>query len=190
MPYNFKADRGKREESLTNKAAWVFLLGMLLTVFFIGFFLGGLERAIYYDEGVNEIDGFDFSYIFLSSSTHTFIPTAEAYPYSYYQPYHTYYTQYDYDYYDRGYYDRPASTIDRGFALYDYNERPDYWTQWEYTVDWSDPDNWSTTTGKPILNNIGIKVSQNPIIAFNDYETPIVIFTQCKYWVDTFIYGC
>jgi len=185
MPYNFKADRGKREESLTNKAAWVFLLGMLLTVFFIGFFLGGLERAFYYNEGDNEIGGFDVSTILLSSSTHSFIQTAEAYPYSYYNPYHTYYTQYD-----RGYYDKPASQVEYGFALYDYNERPDYWTTWEVSIDWSDPDNWSTTTGKPIINNYGYTVTPRPIIAFNDYETPIVIFTQCKYWVDTFIYGC
>jgi len=187
MPYNFKADRGKKEESLTNNAAWVFLLAMLLTVFFIGFFLGGLERAYYYDEGDNEIDGFSiFNQILLSSSTHTFIPTAEAYPYS---PIWQSYPKY-YDTYDRGYYDKPASYVETGFALYDYDERPDYWETWKVSIDWSDPDNWSTTTGKPVINNYHYTVTQEPIIAFDDYNVDIVIFPQCKYWVDTFIYGC
>jgi len=188
MPYNFKADRGKREERNISIGAGFILIAMLLVSFFLGYTLANLERS-FYDEGNNEIDGFSiFNQILLSSSTHTFIPTAEAYPYSYYNPYHTYYTQYDN--YDRGYYDRPASQVEYGFALYDYDERPDYWTTWEVSIDWSDPDNWSTTTGKPIIKNYGYTVTERPIIAFNDYETPIVIFTQCKYWVDTFIYGC
>jgi len=176
MPYNFKADRGKREESLSTKAAWVFLLGMLLTVFFIGFFLGGLERAFYYNEGDNEIDGFSISQVLLSSSTHTFIPTAEAYPYS---PYSTY-----------NYYNERTKLDNYGFALYDYEERPTYWETWEVSIDWEDPDNWSTITGKPIIDTYSYKVTRNNIIAYDDYNVDIVIFTQCKYWVDTFIYGC
>ena len=110
--------------------------------------------------------------IFFIGYTLATIEMAYAYPYSYYQPYHTYYTQYD------------------NFAYYDYYERPNYWELWEVSIDWEDPDNWSTTTGKPIVDTWSYKVTRNPIIAFNDYETPLVIFTQCQYWVDTFIYGC
>jgi len=183
MPYEFKNDRGKREERNISIGAGFILLAMLLISFFLGYTLANLERSFYYED---EIDGFSIGEILLTSSTHNFIPTAEAYPYSSWQSYPKYYV----DYYDRGYYDRPASYTERSWALYDYDTRPDTWTSWEPTIDWSDPDNWSTTTGKPIINNYGYKITTNPIIAFNDYETPIVIFTQCKYWVDTFIYGC
>jgi len=177
MPYEFKNDRDKRDIPQASRAAYFVLFAMLLVTFFLGYALANLERSLYYEDS---IDGFSVADILLTSSTHTFIPTAEAYPYSYYNPYHTYYTQYDN--YDRGYYDRPAYDYPDNFNYYDYDTRPNYYLNYEFTIDWEDPDNWSPTTGKPILKNWGYKVTEEPIVAFDDYSIGIVIFPSSYYY--------
>jgi len=124
-------------------------------------------------------------FFFFVGYTIASFPYADAYPYSYYQPFDT-----SLGYWDSGYYERPAYDYFDNFAYYNYDERPNYWEHWEFSIDWEDPDNWSSTTGLPIIKEYSYIVTQQPIIAFDPYSTPIVIYPQCQYWVDTFIYGC
>jgi len=115
--------------------------------------------------------------IFFIGYTLATIEMAYAYPYSYYQPFTTYYTQYDYGYYDNGYYERAASSYYNNFYYYDYDTRPTTYEYWEFTIDWDDSDNYSTSTGLPIIENWSYNVYVEPIPQYSDY------------WVDTFIYG-
>jgi len=97
---------------------------------------------------------------------------ADAYPYSYYQPFDT-----SLGYWDSGYYERPAYDYFDNFYYYDYDIRPTTYQYYEFTIDWEDPDNWSSSTGLPIIETWSYKVYTEPIAQYNDY------------WVDTFIYG-
>jgi len=167
---------GRTKDTL---AGFLFIGGLMLFFFFVGYTIASFPYA-----EASIIKEFEQAIVIITSAS-SIIPEASAYPYSYYQPFDT-----SLGYWDSGYYERPAYDYFDNFAYYNYDERPNYWEHWEFSIDWEDPDNWSSTTGLPIIKNYNYIVTRQPIIAFDPYSTPIVIYPQCQYWVDTFIYGC